>query len=65
MKIYAFQYFADDEALQYIDGVGVHWYADFVIPEFFLDFAKTDKKDVFLLSTEACSGKFTTRFIHF
>lgn len=57
--IYTFdlQYFNDPDALKYIDGVAVHWYLDSLVPPVALQLAKTDKKDIFLISTEACTGR--------
>ncbi|XP_018564712.1 putative glucosylceramidase 3 [Anoplophora glabripennis] len=43
-----------NESLKYIDGVGVHWYWDDRVPADVLNLIKTDKKEVFLLSTESC-----------
>lgn len=48
----------NNDTLEYADGVGVHWYVDFAVPNFFLDFAKTPKKDLFIIYTESCNGKF-------
>ncbi|XP_076257707.1 lysosomal acid glucosylceramidase-like [Rhynchophorus ferrugineus] len=47
---------SDEEVLEYIDGVGVHWYTDFFIPASFLNYAKSDKKDLFVIGTEASNG---------
>lgn len=34
----------------------MHWYFDAAIPPSALKLAKTNKKDIFLISTEACTG---------
>ncbi|CAH0546229.1 unnamed protein product [Brassicogethes aeneus] len=46
----------DDDSGKYIDGVGVHWYWDAFAPNSVLELAKSSKKDLFLLGTEACNG---------
>ncbi|KAI7815272.1 glucosylceramidase [Rhyzopertha dominica] len=50
------EYFTDAEALNYLDGVAVHWYADVLTLDAIFASAQTDKKDTFVLMTEACSG---------
>ncbi|KAJ8974330.1 hypothetical protein NQ317_002513 [Molorchus minor] len=45
----------DDECLEYVDGVATHWYEDDEVPAEVLDLTRSNKKDVFLLSTEACT----------
>lgn len=52
------QYFNDPAALNYTDGVAVHWYESFVVPDLVLQTAKTDKKDVYVLQTESCAGRY-------
>ncbi|KAJ8974329.1 hypothetical protein NQ317_002512 [Molorchus minor] len=44
----------DEDALEYIDGVAEHWYRDSEVPIEAFDLAKSDKKEIFLLSTESC-----------
>ncbi|KAG5897982.1 hypothetical protein JTB14_007927 [Gonioctena quinquepunctata] len=48
------QLLSNNETLKYTDGVGVHWYWDDSVPPEVMELAKTDQKDIFLLSTEAC-----------
>lgn len=43
--------------MSYADGVGVHWYWNRITPASFLRFAKTNRKELFLLGTEASVGK--------
>jgi len=54
---WAREVFSDERALKYVDGIGIHWYADeiFVVP-FALDQAHEEFPDKFLLYTEACTG---------
>ncbi|KAF7286897.1 hypothetical protein GWI33_003164 [Rhynchophorus ferrugineus] len=47
---------SDNDTIKYIDGVGIHWYSDFVTPKFFLNSAMTNKSEWFVLGTEACNG---------
>ncbi|XP_060534930.1 lysosomal acid glucosylceramidase-like [Cylas formicarius] len=51
---------SNDDVVNYLDGVGIHWYSDNAIPPSALELASTSKKDLFKLSTEACTG-----FAHF
>lgn len=53
-----FQYYNDEEALSYIDGVAVHFYQDNLNPDPVFSLAQTDKKDTFILMTEASQGCF-------
>ncbi|XP_065171361.1 putative glucosylceramidase 3 [Atheta coriaria] len=55
-KIFYHVFFRDDQALSYVDGVGVHWYLNKITPKAFLNFAKTPKKDLFIIGTEATNG---------
>ncbi|XP_076260698.1 putative glucosylceramidase 3 [Rhynchophorus ferrugineus] len=55
---------SDDDALNYIDGIGLHWYSDILIPPSSIEFAKSDKKDLFILGTEACNGYIRILGIH-
>ena len=72
---WAREVFSDERALKYVDGIGIHWYADeiFVVP-FALDQAHEEFPDKFLLYTEGPSmfyypnsisilSKFHTNFI--
>lgn len=52
------QYYNDDEALYYIDGVAVHFYQDNLNPDTVFSLAQTNKKDTFILMTEASQGSF-------
>ena len=54
---WAREVFSDERALKYIQGIGIHWYADeiFQVP-FALDQAHEEFPDKFLLYTEACTG---------
>lgn len=47
----------DDASLKYIDGVAMHWYEDGAYSAKFLQYAKTPKKDTFILYTESCFCK--------
>jgi hypothetical protein len=49
--------FEDDRALEYVDGVAVHWYTDrwFPFPEA-LEIVHREYPDKFILYTEACTG---------
>jgi hypothetical protein len=49
------------EALPFIDGVAVHYYADMIIPASVLSLITNTHPDKFILATEACEGK--TRFL--
>lgn len=42
---------------KYISGIAIHWYLDFETPPNFLDFTHNKFPDLFILGTEACSGK--------
>ncbi|XP_063832884.1 lysosomal acid glucosylceramidase-like [Ostrinia nubilalis] len=44
------------EALQYIDGVGVHYYTDKFVPASVLSLISNSHPDKFILATEACEG---------
>ncbi len=56
---WAREVFADEKALKYVSGIGVHWYADDIVPfPFALDQAHDEFPDKFLLYTEACNGIF-------
>ncbi|KPI93190.1 Glucosylceramidase [Papilio xuthus] len=46
------------KALEYIDGVGVHFYADKVVPASILNVVSNTHPDKFILATEACEGSF-------
>ncbi len=54
---WAREVFSDERALKYVSGIGIHWYADDVLPlPFALDQAHDEFPDKFLLYTEACNG---------
>ena len=61
---WAREVFSDERALKYVDGIGIHWYADeiFVVP-FALDQAHEEFPDKFLLYTEGPSMCFHLNFI--
>jgi hypothetical protein len=42
--------------LKYVDGVGVHWYGDFLTPTAVLKEVYKKHPDKFLLGTEASAG---------
>ncbi|XP_050667008.1 lysosomal acid glucosylceramidase-like isoform X2 [Leptidea sinapis] len=46
------------EVLQYIDGIGVHFYGDKVSPAHYLDMVTNKYPDKFILATEACEGAY-------
>lgn len=46
--------FEDEEVLQYVDGVAMHWYQDKNSNAEFKKYAFTDKKNIFVMNTEAC-----------
>ncbi|XP_067003780.2 lysosomal acid glucosylceramidase [Anabrus simplex] len=47
---------SDQRAAQYIDGIGVHWYWDTLLPANLLDFTHDRHPDKFIISTEASVG---------
>ena len=48
---------ANEQAMKYVSGVGVHWYLDDVLPfPFALDQVHEEHPDKFILYTEACNG---------
>ncbi|CAG0891861.1 unnamed protein product [Cyprideis torosa] len=47
---------SDPEAAQYISGIGVHWYSDWLIPPEVLSRTHDLLPQYFLLYTEACEG---------
>ncbi|XP_053617693.1 lysosomal acid glucosylceramidase-like [Plodia interpunctella] len=44
------------DALQYIDGIAVHYYTDFIVPPSVLDVVSKSYPDKFIINTEACEG---------
>ncbi|KIH62099.1 O-Glycosyl hydrolase family 30 [Ancylostoma duodenale] len=48
--------FNDPEATKYVDGIGVHWYLNFLMPASVLTTTHNRHPDKFLLATEACAG---------
>uniref|UniRef100_A0A1I7YYR4 Glucosylceramidase n=1 Tax=Steinernema glaseri TaxID=37863 RepID=A0A1I7YYR4_9BILA len=48
--------FADPDASQYIAGVAVHWYEDYITPSHNLLWTHERHPDKFILATEACNG---------
>lgn len=47
---------ADELAAQYVDGIAVHWYLDYVTPASKLTKTHEHHPTKFILSTEACEG---------
>lgn len=47
---------SDEDVLQYVDGVGIHWYVDLTTPASVIEDAYNDNKELFALATEACNG---------
>lgn len=47
---------SDLEVLQYVDGIGIHWYTNFFLPSWFLLIAANPNKDLMRIATEACIG---------
>ncbi|XP_068623495.1 lysosomal acid glucosylceramidase-like [Battus philenor] len=46
------------KAVEYIDGVALHSYADKVVPAYILDLVSKTNPDKFMISTEYCEGSF-------
>lgn len=47
---------SDEEVVEYADGVGFHWYSDYmVVPGYFTILNNT--KELFRIGTEAANGK--------
>uniref|UniRef100_A0A914CGK1 Glucosylceramidase n=1 Tax=Acrobeloides nanus TaxID=290746 RepID=A0A914CGK1_9BILA len=46
---------ADPEAAKYVDGIGIHWYADGNVNTSVLDTTHTNHPNKFMLYTEACN----------
>lgn len=49
--------FKNKKAKDYISGVAVHWYSDFIAPPSLLDLTHNSFPDKFILMTEACEGE--------
>ncbi|XP_005104817.1 lysosomal acid glucosylceramidase [Aplysia californica] len=47
---------SDPEASQYLSGVAVHWYSDFLVPSDVLTKTHTNFPDKFIFASEACEG---------
>ncbi|KAG6461438.1 hypothetical protein O3G_MSEX012628 [Manduca sexta] len=45
-------------ALQYIDGIAVHYYSDFITPAIILTEVNKNYPHIFIIATEACEGSF-------
>lgn len=45
----------DEKTLNYVDGTAVHWYSYGTAPFEIMNFAKTQKKELFVMSSEACT----------
>ena len=50
--IWKIQVLADPEAAKYVDGIGIHWYADGNVNTSVLDTTHTNHPDKFMLYTE-------------
>ncbi|XP_050498000.1 putative glucosylceramidase 4 isoform X2 [Diabrotica virgifera virgifera] len=48
---------ANPATRRYVDGIGVHWYLDKIIPTTVLDITHDNHPDKFLIGTEACRGQ--------
>ncbi|KAK6050245.1 hypothetical protein COOONC_12250, partial [Cooperia oncophora] len=48
--------FDDSEAAKYVDGIGVHWYLDALVPATVLTTTHNRHPEKFILATEACAG---------
>ena len=53
---WAREVFADERAMKYVSGIGVHWYADDGGLAFALDQCHEEFPDKFILYTESCNG---------
>ncbi|XP_066249283.1 lysosomal acid glucosylceramidase-like [Euwallacea similis] len=49
----------DEDAVSYVDGIGLHWYTNFFIKDWFHLLASSSKKELFRLATEACIDTLT------
>lgn len=49
--------FADKDAKNYVDGIAMHWYWDWLFSADLLDSTHRKFPDKFMLNTEACIGK--------
>ncbi|KAK7026758.1 hypothetical protein SK128_022439 [Halocaridina rubra] len=49
---------SDSQASEYVSGVAVHWYLDWVTPPHVLDLTHDRNPHLFLLYTEACTGSY-------
>lgn len=51
---------ADEDVVNYVDGIGLHWYYNIIVPTEFLKFASNNvansTKVLFKLATEASNG---------
>lgn len=48
------------KAMEYLDGVAVHWYWDDIFPPINVDKTISKYPKLFIISTEACVGKYIT-----
>ncbi|KAJ1364540.1 hypothetical protein KIN20_024663 [Parelaphostrongylus tenuis] len=53
--------YGDSEASKYVDGIGVHWYLDKLMPASVLTRTHNRHPEKFILATEACAGAFFVR----
>lgn len=50
------------KALEYVDGIGVHFYTDEIIPANVFAPVSRQYPDKFIISTEACEGIYLTTY---
>lgn len=48
---------SNPDAAQYVSGIAVHWYLDFLVPSKILSITHEQYPDSFILATEACRGQ--------
>ncbi|XP_060062556.1 lysosomal acid glucosylceramidase-like isoform X1 [Ylistrum balloti] len=56
LPIWAEEVFKNTEAANFVSGIAVHWYQDFIVPANVLTSTHEKFPDKFILSTEACLG---------
>ncbi|ETN77523.1 O-Glycosyl hydrolase family 30, partial [Necator americanus] len=56
LPVWADIIYDDPEAAKYVDGIGIHWYLNFLMPAKVLTTTYTRHPEKFLLATEACAG---------
>lgn len=50
----SFQIISDEKTVQFVDAAAVHWYSYGASPFEVMNFAKSPKKEMYMMSTEAC-----------